>query len=207
VKCPHCLVTVNPAWTLTVNDNDPDGLFQLAQMRCPACGRLILKLAQPGQDGSVHEQYIHPRRASRTPVSDDVPSEFATDYSEACMVFADSAKASAALSRRCLQNVLRDHFAVKPDSLSKEIDEVLPKLPSHLADGVDAIRNIGNFAAHPLKDSNTSAIIDVEPGEAEWCLDVLESMFDFAFVQPELMKKKKLELNQKLADAGKPPMK
>jgi uncharacterized protein Smg (DUF494 family) len=47
----------------------------------------------------------------------------------------------------------------------------------------------------------------VETGEAEWNLDVLESLFDFYFVQPANLKKKKDALNLKLKEAGKPPMK
>jgi len=116
---------------------------------------------------------------------------------------------SAALSRRCLQNILRDVAEVKPNDLSKEIDEILARkeLPSYLASAIDAIRNIGNFAAHPIKSKSSGELVDVEPGEAEWTLDVLEGLFDFYFVQPELLKKKKNELNQKLQDAGKPKMK
>jgi len=76
-----------------------------------------------------------------------------------------------------------------------------------LADAIDAIRNIGNFAAHPIKSKQTGQIIPVEPGEAEWNLDVLESLFDFYFVAPEKLKEKRDELNKKLQEAKKPPMK
>jgi hypothetical protein len=38
----------------------------------------------------------------------EVPPEFANDYKEACLIIANSPKASAALSRRCLQNILRE---------------------------------------------------------------------------------------------------
>jgi hypothetical protein len=64
---------------------------------------------------------------------------------------------------------LRDHVKVKAGKLTTEIDQLLATktLPSDLADDVDAIRNYGNFAAHPEKDTNTGEIIDVEPGEAE----------------------------------------
>jgi hypothetical protein len=47
----------------------------------------------------------------------------------------------------------------------------------------------------------------VEPGEAEWNLDVIESLFDFYFTQPALLKKKRDALNTKLKAAGKPEMK
>ena len=98
---------------------------------------------------------------------------------------------------------------MKKSDLSREIDEVLASglLPPHLADAIDGIRNVGNFAAHALKSTNTGEIMDVEPGEAEWLLDTLEGLFDFYFVQPALLKEKRDALNKKLADAGKPPMK
>lgn len=81
------------------------------------------------------------------------------------------------------------------------------KLPSHLAEAIDGIRNIGNFGAHPNKSKITGAIVDVEPGEAEWTLDTLEGLFDFYFVQPAELKRKRDALNGKLKGAGKPPMK
>lgn len=125
------------------------------------------------------------------------------DYQEACLVLADSPKASAALSRRCLQHLLRDHFKVKNGNLYDEIGQILPSLPSYLAEALDAVRAIGNFAAHPLKSTNSGEVVDVEPGEAEWSLDVLESLFDFCFVQPAVMQKKRDAINLKLDDAGK----
>jgi hypothetical protein len=46
-----------------------------------------------------------------------------------------------------------------------------------LASAVDAVRNVGNFAAHPIKSKSTGDVLDVEPGEAEWLLDALERLF------------------------------
>jgi hypothetical protein len=139
----------------------------------------------------------------------DVPEQFAVDYKEACLVLADSPKASAALGRRCLQNILREAAEVKPSDLSKEIDEVIASkgLPSHLRDAIDAVRNIGNFAAHPIKSTNTGEIVEVEPGEAEWLLDTVEGLMDFYFVQPAETRRKRDALNKKLVDANKPPLK
>ena len=55
--------------------------------------------------------------------------------------------------------------------------------------------------------NQTGEIIDVDPEEAELNLDVIEALFDFFFVNPALVSKKKAIINQKLQDAGKPPMK
>ncbi len=159
----------------------------------------------PGQEGK--ERLVHPPGIARAPLSPDVPSEFADNYREACLVLADSPKASAALSRRCLQHVLREAAKTKERDLAKQIDEVLPSLPSYLTQMIDTVRVMGNFAAHPMKSTNTGEIIDVEPGEAEWLLDTLESAFDFYFVQPAEAKRKRDAINAKLADAGKPPLK
>jgi len=80
-------------------------------------------------------------------------------------------------------------------------------LPSYIAESLDAIRSIGNFAAHPIKRQSTGEIVDVEPGEAEWNLDVLEVLFDFYFVAPDRTKARRNALDKKLADIGKPPVK
>lgn len=155
------------------------------------------------------ERLVWPKAVSRKPLQECVPEKYACDYKEACLVLADSAKASAALSRRCLQNILLNEEGVKKGNLSDQIQEVLDrqKYPIDLAESVDAVRNLGNFAAHPLKDTVSGEIIEVEPGEAEWNLDVLEMLFDYYFVQPSIRRAKRDALNEKLARAGKPQMK
>lgn len=152
---------------------------------------------------------VRPKGTLRAPVPAEVPQAIQEDYSEACLVLAASPKASAALSRRCLQNILRQAAGVKPSDLSKEIQQVLNsgRLPSEIAENIDAVRNIGNFAAHPSKDTNTGEIVPVEQDEAEWNLDVIESLFDFYFVQPARAKARRDALNKKLQEAGKPPLK
>ncbi len=177
-------------------------------MTCPACKRYVGILIQKS-GGGQRQRLIYPKAIARQALSAAVPKEFASDYREACLVLTDSPKASAALSRRCLQNLLRGPGGVKPQDLSKEIDAVLAskQLPGYLANSIDAVRAIGNFAAHPIKSTSSGEIVDVEPGEAEWQLDVVEGLFDFYFVQPAELQRKKDELNKKLADAGKPPLK
>ncbi|AMP14596.1 hypothetical protein CPter291_2338 [Collimonas pratensis] len=71
-----------------------------------------------------------------------------------------------------------------------------------MAENLDEVRKIGNFAAHPLKDKNSGEIVPVEPHEAEWNLEVLESLFDFYYVKPAKDKAKRDALKAKL-DAAK----
>lgn len=140
---------------------------------------------------------------------DSIPEKYLEDYNEAREVIAISPKAAAALSRRLLQLILRDEFNIKEKSLSLEIEKfvLLPGVPFHLSDAVDAIRNIGNLAAHPEKELNTGNIVNIEPGEAEWLIEVIEALFDFTFIQPYKLETRRNELNEKLKDIGKPEMK
>jgi hypothetical protein len=94
----------------------------------------------------------------------------------------------------------------------KGIQDVLDSgnLPPTLAKSVDAIRNVGNLAAHPRKSVQTGSIIHIKHAEAMWLLDILESLFDFYYVQPlamQVIQQKRDSLNAKLQEAAKPPMK
>jgi len=223
MKCPHCIVEVNPDFRELYLGKDSESSWSVLVMICPNpnCGKMIIDLAS-GLPNTDHygkpmnslfvirnRHTVKPLSSSRPPVPSEVDEKFAKDYNEASMILNLSSKASAALSRRCLQNILRDKAGVKPGNLANEIQQIIDSksLPSHLSESIDAIRNIGNFAAHPLKSTSSGEIVDVESGEAEWLLDVLEALFDFYFVQPALLKLKKDALNKKLADIGKPPMK
>jgi uncharacterized protein DUF4145 len=223
VKCPHCLVEFHDNALSVYIGTDPDGHLVVVRRTCPSCKRISLALqnsshvvGQPGQpgvcggaQGTVREGLIRPKGSNRPPCPVEVPKQFSSDYSEACLVFPDSAKAAAALGRRCLQNLLRDHVGVKPGDLAGEIQEVIAGggLPSDLSESIDAVRNYGNFAAHPMKSKQSGEILDVLPGEAEWTLDVLEELFDFYFVRPAQRRKKREALDEKLKEAGKPAMK
>lgn len=218
MKCPHCLVEYYREFAQSYIGEDDDGDWGIRYVRCPntTCNKIIITLVDASwfslnkSISSINsESFVRPKSMNRNPLSPEVPQKYKEDYKEACLVLIDSPKASAALSRRCLQKLLREKAGIKPSDLSKEIQEVIDsgKLPTVLAESIDAIRNIGNFASHPIKSESTGEIVEVEPGEAEWNLDVLESLFDFYFVQPEKLKRKKEALNKKLEDSGKPKMK
>jgi hypothetical protein len=98
-------------------------------------------------------------------------------------------------------------------SLMKQIEKALDEtdakkaLPTSLRENIDAIRNFGNFSAHPISDQTTLQIVDVEDGEAEWCLELLTDMFDHYYVRPAVAAERRAALAEKLSAAGKPPMK
>ena len=226
MKCPHCMVDFHDNEVLTQLGNDVSAQWEIQKVSCSSCHKAIYYLRSyknehqqvTGAGGRITQvpvktilttQLIYPKGSNRPPVPAEVPKQFSDDYLEACLVLADSPKASAALSRRCLQNIIRDKMGIKERDLSQEIQVVIDKglLPTDLLESIDSIRNLGNFAAHPIKSQSTGEIVEVEPGEADWNLDVLEMMFDYLFVRPAAIKKRRDALDAKLADAGKPPMK
>jgi len=222
MKCPHCETSINllieATATCRVKDDQTFTMgHNVACGHCPECKEFIVLLRDGILNGDnynmelesvTNEMVLYPKYIVRK-IELEVPDHYKKDYIEACSVLQASPKASAALSRRILQEILAEKFEIRQRSLDKQITEFInmKDIPSYLAQAIDAVRNIGNFAAHPLKDTNTGEVIDVESGEAEWLLEVLEVLFDFAFIQPIRLEKKKSALNQKLQSIGKPPMK
>lgn len=205
-KCPHCNTpnrfedAMNNRWGVcsteyVTHENDENATLNMC--RCTNCGKIII---------FFEDRMIYPLGTARSSAPKEVPKDIGQDFNEACLVEPLSKKASAALARRCLQNMLHER-GISKRNLSEEIDEAMTNLPSHLRGAIDAIRNIGNFAAHPKKSTNTGEIIDVEDGETGWILDVLEQLFDFYYVQPAITQVKREALNAKLTSLGKPPMK
>jgi len=214
MKCMHCLVEFHDEEITTDIGQDADGHWAISRFDCPACKRMNLFLVNgrtvpPGIWQELKRIPIRPLGSNRPPCPPEVPAAIAEDYKEACLVLPYSSKASAALSRRCLQNLLREAAKVKPSNLANEIQQVIDSgnLPSYLIEVIDAVRHIGNFAAHPMKSKSTGEILPVEPHEAEWNLDVLEALFDFYYVQPAVIARKRAALNAKLKEAGKSPLK
>lgn len=216
LKCLHCQTVVKlipteskPTW---MDARGAQEYLRIVTAQCPECGRVLVSIEEMHPVPNIgitvtNELVVWPLSSGMPPAPTQVPKEMAQDYDEAAIVLPFSAKASAALSRRCLQTLLRDAANTKAKDLSKQIEEVLPSLPSYIAHNLDAVRQIGNFAAHQQKSKLTGSIIDVETGEAEWNLEVLDALFDFYYVRPAIEQSKRDKLNAKLKEAGKPSLK
>ena len=228
MKCSHC----QTAFNLENADSsgvrlgqDAEFFWLLSWVQCPTCERfVIILISEPPKDEGSSTQddgiapepdyersrtlMVHPLGATR-PLSRDVPAAYADRFQRAVRVLPLAADASAALSRRLLQDLIRDKAGITKRTLNDEIEALLESnvLRSELADDVDVIRQVGNFAAHPIKSQSTGEVVDVEPGEADWLLDVLEELLDFYFVRPAASQRRREKLNEKLKDTGKPELK
>ena len=131
-----------------------------------------------GHNGSIDNRRImvYPEAIYRN-FPDYVPESIRQDYVEACMIRERSPKASATLSRRCLQGMIRDFWKVSGKrSLFDEIDAIKGFVPPSQWAAIDATRKIGNIGAHMEKDVNV--VIDVEPDEADSLLKLIELLID-----------------------------
>ena len=204
MQCPHCLqhffsrprhIDLGPCgedkWAITLET-------------CPNCNDAVVVLSRLRPLGIREIRMVYPPSPARVPVSDDVPAVFAQDYREAVVLLPDSPKASAALGRRCLRGLLH-HVGFCAANLSTEIDTLLAskQLPGYLAEAVDALREIGKFATNSPKSTHAGEIQDVEAGEAEWLLSLLEGLFEHYFLQPAELKKKRDEMLTRLNVAWK----
>ena len=231
MKCPHCSIAFHDEWLWgninferIVPSAHLPGLPKREDSQCmtdhswgwratvcPDCREPIIEIGN--ESIQIDEWYLaYPRFSARAPIDNAVPEPFRRDYIEACNVLPASPKASAALSRRVLQAILKDQGYSSRD-LAKQIESVLNEsdpnktLPVPIRSIVDAVRNFGNFAAHTISEVTSLQIIDVDPDEAEWCLEIVEALFEHYFVAPARNKKRLDNLNSKLGKAGKPPAK
>ena len=127
-----------------------------------------------------------------------IPKPILDDYREACLIRDLSPKASATLSRRCLQGLIRDFWRgqVKPGRLAREIEQLKDKVDDDTWKAIDGVRSVGNIGAHMEKDVNV--IIDVAPNEAQLMVELIEILLKDWYVARE-QKRLHLEAIAKLA--------
>ena len=112
-----------------------------------------------------------------------VPQVIREDYEEACLIRDLSPKASATLSRRCLQGILRDFWNLKPGRLVDEIEQVKDRVDPVTWNAIEAVRKLGNIGAHMEKD--ISVIVDVDPEEAVLLIGLVETLLKEWYVARE----------------------
>ncbi|MEL7344628.1 MAG: DUF4145 domain-containing protein [Pseudomonadota bacterium] len=126
------------------------------------------------------------------PQPEFIPAPLTEDYYEACIIRDLSPKASATLSRRCLQGMIRDFTGIKKGRLIDEInklkelvdDDTAPKgVSDDSVEAIDAVRKIGNIGAHMEKDINL--VIEVDRDEAQILIELIETLFDEWYVERE----------------------
>jgi hypothetical protein len=168
--CPYC----NHPTTVTDPNEDKDwinvkiaennlgyksrvGFYYLA-VACPneKCKKLFFKLVLGTASKNRFGDYEYAGKdlntwqllpeSSAKPQPSYIPKQIIEDYTEACKIKDLSPKASATLSRRCLQGMIRDFWSisVKSGKLADEISELEDKVSTPEWEAIDAIRSVGN---------------------------------------------------------------
>lgn len=181
-------------------------------VRCanPECERVTVRVALGSayRDGSgnLHvsdpflDEQIYPGPSGK-PFPSGVPDFLLEDYREAWAIINLSPKSSATLARRCLQTMIRDFCKIKLRTLDQEITELEKQLKDDkLPRGVEpetiaamqALRKLGNLGAHMTEVDGK--IVDVDPGEAEALLGLIEMLFADWYVARERRQKTLAEI-------------
>ncbi len=124
----------------------------------------------------VHERWqLRPQGASKV-FPDYIPEPILQDYREACLIRDLSPKASATLSRRCLQGMIRNFWDIIRPKLVQEIEAIKEKVDPSTWAAIDAVRQIGNIGAHMEKDIDL--IVEVDPYEAGQLIGLVETLIE-----------------------------
>lgn len=207
-SCPYCLAhqvvsehsrhATNSIYSIGDNDLGSIGLASVA-IACAnaSCRKVTVNawIAPTFRDGPGNVRVGQMRNAivsarlmpetSATPQPDYIPKALIEDYYEASKIVDLSPKASATLSRRCLQGMIRDFCGINKQTLFHEISELRKRLDegeapegvlSESVEAIDHVRAIGNIGAHMERD--ISVIVPVDAGEAQLLIELVESLFE-----------------------------
>ena len=77
--------------------------------------------------------------------------------------------------------MIRDFWSISKSRLKDEVDALEEKVDVSTWESIDAVRSVGNIGAHMEKDIDV--IVDVEPGEAQLLIGLVEQLIDDWYVQ------------------------
>lgn len=143
--------------------------------KCPNCNKISITLNGLGETvESIFIPVLPQSLANQFP--DYIPLQLRQDYEEAYAIANLSPKASATLSRRCLQGMIRDFWGITDNKLADAIKKLETRIPASQWKAIDSIRKLGNIGAHMEKDINL--IVDIEPDEATILLKLIELLME-----------------------------
>ncbi|GEM_PF-1172063 len=187
MECPHCRAEIEEKPHVFALGIDPDGEWKVSSQRCHVCDRLIVRLV--GEAGTYPAR---PAGLIRAPLDAAVPPELAATYRTAGELLPYSEEASAALSRRLLHRVLAACGRAGYGGLSDQIQRAVasPALPDYLKDGLNGYVRLTGLESDHVRSYRPDALVPAVAGEADWLLDLLESLLDFYYVQPARLKRR-----------------
>jgi hypothetical protein len=224
-ECPYCGHAqvlddnrVSQRWHVQYVKGWAEQAYPSIEIVCIVCAnndcrkltmKAVLGRVDPGREKEVHGPFdrwslLPPSTAKPQP--DYIPKPIRDDYDEACAIRDLSPKASATITRRCLQGMIRDFCGIKQNRLIDEINELRKRVEAGKAPpgvqpdtvvAIDNVRKIGNIGAHMEADINV--IVDVDPDEAQTLIELVETLFSEWYVATHV-RRERLDHLKSIAD-------
>jgi len=148
---------------------------------CPSCNKYSINISGLGSDMKGQSVNFVPSSLAKQ-FPNYIPQSIRNDYEESYKIVNLSPKASATLSRRCLQGIIRDYWKIfNKRSLYEEIEAIKDKVDPQVKGDLDSVRKIGNIGAHMERDINL--IIDIDPNEAERLIKLNEYLIEQWYIK------------------------
>ncbi|EOI00695.1 hypothetical protein UAY_01798 [Enterococcus moraviensis ATCC BAA-383] len=167
---------------ITTSINKKEDKIMVSFSKCPKCQEISIVVVGIGSMHGNKNFPIRPRTSAK-PLPDYIPESIRKDYEEACLIVDLSPKASATLSRRCLQGMIRDFWPDLPKntSLLNEIKAIEKEVNLETKEVLHALRQLGNIGAHPENDINL--MVDIEPDEARQLIMFIEFLTEDWYIK------------------------
>ncbi|MCI1952026.1 MAG: DUF4145 domain-containing protein [Clostridiales bacterium] len=189
--CPYCGVTVPEDWdtintfeikdtkvqtvSLYSSDEHWKDCLKILQKKCPECGNYFITAKGTGGKYASVDCIISPKSLAKH-FPNYIPAAIRSDYEEAYLILKESPKASATLSRRCLQGMIHDFWNIHGKNLNTEISQLHTCVSPTMWKAIDGLRKLGNIGAH--MEIEADKVIDIEPDEAEKLLKLIELLIE-----------------------------
>lgn len=195
-QCPYCSMVVAES-NATIRTRYPsfdfsddaynrgvasESCLNIIFVKCPNCQQYTIIAKGVGDKVKDVNVNIRPLSTAKQ-FPEYIPQAIRQDYEEACAILNLSPKASATLSRRCLQGMIHDFWGIKLKNLNQEITALKNEIPADLWKSIDALRQLGNIGAH--METDTNVIIDIDNNEAESLIKLVELLMKEWYINRE----------------------
>ena len=173
----HYFLISRPRFASEENFSDK---ITIQTMNCPNCHKVSIDIVGVGSQFPNRITHFNPISLAKAYL-DYIPQTIRSYYEEAHAILNLSPKASATLSRRCLQGMIRNFWGISKARLVDEIDALKDIVDPSTKKVLDALRKLGNIGAHPEKDINL--IVEIEPNEAHLLLKFIELLMQKWYIE------------------------
>ena len=140
-------------------------------------GLNFFRRSDPVEEAPVETNGNQPP-AQRPTAPSDVPEKVQDAYGQALFLVERSPRASGALSRYCLQQIIRDFWDIEPKKqgmLSDELDHISGMIAEETRDSIQCVREFGSIDYHFSQDRDM--MVDTTVEEARMLLALVQLLF------------------------------